>query len=168
MVKNHCLAKSISDASWSMFRSVLTRKAESANREIYAVNPAPVYTKGFVMTTVAILPVPMEKGGVSYRGIAGDVRSQGSTVGEALDALTTQLADTQAGLLVLVQSLRPDQFFDASQQRRLEELMASLRQARAVGSALPPNEQMELDELIEAELYASASRSAMLADEAGR
>ena len=40
MVKNHCLAKSISDASWSMFRSVLTSKAESANREIYTVNPA--------------------------------------------------------------------------------------------------------------------------------
>jgi putative transposase len=40
MVKNHCLAKSISDASWSMFRSVLTSKAESAAREVIAVNPA--------------------------------------------------------------------------------------------------------------------------------
>ncbi len=39
MVKNHCLAKSISDASWSMFRTVLTQKAESAGREIYAVDP---------------------------------------------------------------------------------------------------------------------------------
>ncbi len=40
MVKNHCLAKSISDASWSMFRSILTSKAESADREVIAVNPA--------------------------------------------------------------------------------------------------------------------------------
>ena len=40
MLGNHCLAKSISDASWSMFRSVLTHKAESANREIISVNPA--------------------------------------------------------------------------------------------------------------------------------
>ena len=40
MVQNHCLAKSISDASWSMFRSVLTYKAESANRDVIAVNPA--------------------------------------------------------------------------------------------------------------------------------
>jgi len=40
MVKNHCLAKSISDASWSMFRTVLTSKAESADRETYAIDPA--------------------------------------------------------------------------------------------------------------------------------
>jgi putative transposase len=39
MVKNHCLAKSICDASWSMFRSVLTNKAESAGREVIAVDP---------------------------------------------------------------------------------------------------------------------------------
>ena len=40
MVQNHCLAKSISDASWSMFRSVLTNKAESAGCLVVAVNPA--------------------------------------------------------------------------------------------------------------------------------
>jgi putative transposase len=37
---NHCLAKSISDASWSTFRSVLTQKAESAARRLVAVEPA--------------------------------------------------------------------------------------------------------------------------------
>ncbi len=40
MLGNHCLAKSISDASWSMFRTILTQKAESAAREVIAVNPA--------------------------------------------------------------------------------------------------------------------------------
>jgi len=40
MLGNHCLAKSITDASWSMFRTVLTQKAESAAREVIAVNPA--------------------------------------------------------------------------------------------------------------------------------
>lgn len=40
MLGNHCLAKSISDAAWSQFRSILTSKAESAGREILAVNPA--------------------------------------------------------------------------------------------------------------------------------
>ena len=40
MLGNHCLAKSIADASWSMFRTVLTQKAESATREVIAVNPS--------------------------------------------------------------------------------------------------------------------------------
>ena len=40
MLGNHCLAKSIADASWSQFRSILTSKAESAGREVLAVNPA--------------------------------------------------------------------------------------------------------------------------------
>ena len=40
MVQNHCLAKSISDSSWSMFRVILTQKAECAARELIAVNPA--------------------------------------------------------------------------------------------------------------------------------
>ena len=40
MVKSHCLAKSIADAAWSMFRSVLTGKAERADRRVVAVNPA--------------------------------------------------------------------------------------------------------------------------------
>ena len=40
MVANRCLSKSISDASWSLFRAVLARKAESADRLLIAVNPA--------------------------------------------------------------------------------------------------------------------------------
>ena len=40
MLGNHCLAKSIADASWSQFRIVLTSKAASAGREVIAVNPA--------------------------------------------------------------------------------------------------------------------------------
>ena len=40
MVQSHSPAKSISDAAWSQFRSVLTDKAERAGREVHAVNPA--------------------------------------------------------------------------------------------------------------------------------
>ena len=40
MQGNHCLAKSIADASWGMFRSVLASKAESAGRKYAEVNPA--------------------------------------------------------------------------------------------------------------------------------
>jgi putative transposase len=40
MVHNHCLAKSIADASWSAFFSQLHSKAEEAGRLYIAVNPA--------------------------------------------------------------------------------------------------------------------------------
>jgi len=39
MVKNHCLALSISDSSWGMLRQFLSSKAESAGREVVAVPP---------------------------------------------------------------------------------------------------------------------------------
>ena len=112
------------------------------------------------MTTVAILPVPTEKGGISYRAVAGGKRSHGSTVGEALDALTAQLPDDDTGLLVVVQSLRRDLVFGLTQQRRLAELTAQWRKCRDVGGALPPNEEVELEALVEAELSAAAYRAA--------
>ena len=40
MMHNHCLAKSISDASWSLFFSILDFKAEEAGRSVIKVNPA--------------------------------------------------------------------------------------------------------------------------------
>jgi len=38
MVRNHHLARSIQDVSWSMFRQLLTEKAESAGRKVIAVS----------------------------------------------------------------------------------------------------------------------------------
>jgi putative transposase len=40
MTHNHCLAKSISDAAWSQFTSLLAYKAAWAGRKYVAVNPA--------------------------------------------------------------------------------------------------------------------------------
>lgn len=39
MVQNHCLAFSIADASWGLFRQLLENKAESAGRQVIAVVP---------------------------------------------------------------------------------------------------------------------------------
>lgn len=120
------------------------------------------------MTKVAILPIPTKKGGVSYRAVAGDKQSQGKTAGEALDALTAQLSEDEASTLIIVQSLRPDCFFNATQQRRLAELMERWRTARDKGKTLPVDQQSELEALVEAELRASADRATALADELRR
>src|SRR6266699_5052931 len=40
MTHNHCLAKSITDASWSAFFTQLSCKAEEAGRQVVKVNPA--------------------------------------------------------------------------------------------------------------------------------
>jgi putative transposase len=40
MVRNHCLAKSISDAGWNQFLTILTIKAEEAGLVVIVVNPA--------------------------------------------------------------------------------------------------------------------------------
>jgi putative transposase len=40
LVKDHYLAKSISDAGWSAFLAILSNKAASAGREVIAVDPA--------------------------------------------------------------------------------------------------------------------------------
>lgn len=39
MLNNHCLAKSIADASWGQFINTLSNKAEEADREFIIVNP---------------------------------------------------------------------------------------------------------------------------------
>jgi hypothetical protein len=121
-----------------------------------------------VMTRVAILPVPTESGDLLYRAVSGAKHSEGNTAGEALDALTVQLPEDEAGTLVIVQNWRPDAFFNARQQDRLAALMARWRTARDQGTVLPPDELAELGALTEAELRASAARAAALADELGR
>jgi hypothetical protein len=60
---------------------------------------------------------------------------------------------------LLLQNHQPDQFFTAQQQQRLTELMSLWRTARDVGGSFPSDLQLELDDLIEAELNATAARS---------
>src|SRR5438309_9749773 len=117
------------------------------------------------MTTVSILPENLGANGTTYRAVAGTLQAVGKTAGEALDALTAQLSEGEAGTLVVVQHQRPDHFFTAQQQQRLGELMGRWRTARANQIALPPEEQAELEALITAELQAASQRAAALARE---
>ena len=117
------------------------------------------------MTKVAILPISTERGVFAYQGVAGDKRSQGDTIGQALDALTQQFPEIDSSLLVVVQNQRPDRFFTAPQQARLSYLMDQWKSARAAGTILLPEEQAELELLTESELYASGQRAGAMADE---
>jgi hypothetical protein len=114
------------------------------------------------MTTVAILPVSDASGERIYRAVAGDKQSTGKTAGEALDALTAQLEGDEFSTLLIIQSFRPDWFFSTEQQQRLSDLMNLWRTARDEGQSLPPEQQAELDSLVEAELKAATARTAAL------
>jgi hypothetical protein len=114
------------------------------------------------MTTIAILPDNPGGSPPSFRAIAGHFQSVGRTAGEALDALTAQLDETDNGTLVVVQQLRPDRFFSANQQQRLGELMSRWRVARDNRATLPAEEQAELNALVKAETHATAARAAAL------
>jgi hypothetical protein len=120
------------------------------------------------MVKVSIVPISTEQGELSYQAIASEKQARGKTAGEALDALTAQLSADEASTLVVIQSLRPDRFFTVDQQQRLATLTARWRTARDQGVSLPTEEQIELEALVEAELHASAARTAALADTLGR
>ncbi|HEY9599580.1 MAG TPA: hypothetical protein V6D33_18100 [Cyanophyceae cyanobacterium] len=114
------------------------------------------------MTTVAILPISDVNGERAYRAIAGDKCSVGKTAGQALDALTAQLDEIEFSTLLVIQSFRPDAFFSAEQQERLSELMNLWRLARDQGQELPPEQQAELNDLVEMELRAATARTSVL------
>jgi hypothetical protein len=103
--------------------------------------------------------------GPAFRAVAGGNQSMGRTAGEALDALTPRLTDDDADTLIIVRNLRPDRFFTAQQQRRLDELMAKWRQSRDAGVRLCPEDQAELEGLVDAELRAATERAAAISQD---
>jgi hypothetical protein len=98
-------------------------------------------------------------GDLVYRAAMGDRQSTGKTAGAALDALTVQIGSQEINGFLLIQNHQPDQFFTAQQQQRLAELMSIWRTATDRGDLLQSEQQLELDNLIEAELYATAERA---------
>jgi hypothetical protein len=59
------------------------------------------------MTTIAILPDTPGSASTTYRAIAGQKQGVGKTAGEALDALASQLSDSESGTVIVVQQRRP-------------------------------------------------------------
>jgi hypothetical protein len=117
------------------------------------------------MQTISIETIATTNGDRVYRAAIGDRQSTGKTAGEALDALTVQMGDREINGFLLLPSYEPDRFFTAQQQQRLTELMSLRRTARDSGEMLPAEKQSELDDLIEAELYATAERAKAILDQ---
>jgi hypothetical protein len=117
------------------------------------------------MTTRVALLEDVGGIGPTYRAMAGGNQSMGRTAGEALDALTPRLSGDQADTLIIVRNLRPDRFFTAQQQGRLEELMAKWRHARDARLGLSPEDQAELESLVDAELRAASERAAAISQD---
>jgi hypothetical protein len=110
------------------------------------------------MTTVTIAPENPDTGKNIWRAIAGDKQSIGETAGEALDALTSQLGESEGSSVVVIRRWEREGIFTLEQQERLRELMDRWRKARDSGDSLSTEEQAELAALVEAELIASAQR----------
>jgi uncharacterized FlgJ-related protein len=119
------------------------------------------------MTAISILRNELPSGETRFHAVAQGKQAFGNTLGEAIDGLTPQL-ENDLPRLIVIQSLRPDTFFTATQQQRLRELMAKWRVARDTGAVLPADENAELEALIDAELEASGKRTAALLREADR
>jgi hypothetical protein len=96
----------------------------------------------------------------TFRAVGGGAQAAGRTAGEAVDALASRLPEDEDGTFLIVRDLRPDRFFSAEARRRLAELMDRSRAARDAGSALPPEEQVELERLTDDEVRAAGERAA--------
>lgn len=107
------------------------------------------------------------RNGKRFRAVAGEKESFGNTMGEALDALTERLDEPRNDAVVWVHDFRPDEFFTAAQQKRMSELMQKLRAAQNGDDVISPDEQAELEELVNAELEASVRRAETMVRLAG-
>src|SRR5215207_2331682 len=114
------------------------------------------------MTTIAIFPEVPGSQTSKYVAVSGERQGSGETAGQALDALTAQLGSENQSTLIVVQNMRPDQFFSQAQIERLQELMLRWRSARSEGRPFERENSQELEKLVEAEFQAAISRAGPL------
>lgn len=123
-----------------------------------------------VITTIEIICEQEDTQRPIYRAIQGDQQVASTTPGRALDTLERILAaqgrQEEEGTLVIVQRFRPDAFFTAAQQKRLQELMSRFHEAHNSGQDLSPEEKQELEQLVDAEWQAAIERGAAILKQA--
>jgi hypothetical protein len=112
------------------------------------------------MSTISIQAEHSRGPNRRYRAIAGGRQYFGSTMGQALDALTADWGDSVRETAIIIQRFEPDEFFTEAQQLRKSELMA--RRAK-----LSPAERAELEAILDAELDATVARTDHLVRSSG-
>lgn len=102
-----------------------------------------------MITTIEIIQEQKDAQQTVYRAIRGDQQAASTTSGQALDTLERMLGvqgkATDEGILIIVQRFRPDAFFTAEWQERLQELMSRFHDACDTGQDLSPEEKQELE-----------------------
>ncbi len=111
---------------------------------------------------ITITSEPKATSEIQWRAATNGKQSVGKTAGEALDNLSRELGETRNGYFVVYEQWQPDDFFTASQQLRLDELMTRWRACRDAGAKLPAKEQAELEVLVDVQLEGSAKRTAAM------
>jgi hypothetical protein len=112
------------------------------------------------MSTITISP---NASGAGFLASQDGESFTGRTYGEALDGLSTSIGRTTGRTLVILDPFQPDEFFNASQMARLDELMSLQRAAQKRGEQLPEPLRHELQELVRVELVASGERAKQMA-----
>lgn len=119
-----------------------------------------------MITTIEIIQERKDAQQTVYRAIKGEQQAASTTPCRALDTLERILAvqgkETDEGTLIVIQRFRPDAFFTAEQQARLQELMSRLHDACDTGQDLSPEEKQEIEHLVDAEWQAAIERGAAL------
>ena len=117
------------------------------------------------MTTIEIVSETSAEQ-IVYRATCGVQQAIGATPGQALDMLEKKLAKQEFGendnIVVIVQRFRPDNFFTAKQQLRLQELMQQFHQANEQGETFAPVKKQELETLVDAEWNAAIERAEVI------
>lgn len=109
-------------------------------------------------TTIEIIKEFSENHQENYRAIYGKHQVVADTVGRALDALIEENKIPDESIVV-VQRFHPDKFFDASQQKRLQELMVHFNDSSNTENRLSPDEMNELEKLVKAEHQGAIMRA---------
>jgi hypothetical protein len=125
-----------------------------------------------MITTIEIIREEKTPQQTVYHAMSGDQQATSTTPGQALDTLERMLAargqSESGGTVVIVQRFQPDAFFSATQQQRLQELMERFHTASVGGASLSPEEQHELEQLVDAEWHAAIARGEAILKQVSR